>query len=222
MVATSQIIAPFTLTSYYCQKGLLSSFITRCGWCKCKFWNHDFGWASCYFDWRLFQKFDIAKKIMKGAFLLFKLIPRSRARKKYCEEQKHIGISYNLIPEWWWKRVLEFWKDNGRSYWKDWICHYEIYQRWLWLAFVFITYALFIEIILTWSELKNWINGSQTSPSIISTQGHFHVTKQFIKELHQPQHLEKEGGEKDNVETIEENEKLKEHQNQRRTKKSKF
>jgi len=51
----------------------------------------------------------------------------------------------------------------------------------------------------------------------------FHVTKQVIKDMCQPQHLEniiQVGG--DNVETIEEDEKLKEHQNQRKIKKSKF
>jgi len=57
----------------------------------------------------------------------------------------------------------------------------------------------------------------------------FHVTKQVIKDMCQPQHLENiiqvergAGKGENNVETIEEDEKLKEHQNQRKIKKSKF
>jgi hypothetical protein len=52
----------------------------------------DFGWASYYYDWTLFQKLNIAKKIMKGTFLPLKLIPHSKVRKKDCEEQKHIEL----------------------------------------------------------------------------------------------------------------------------------
>jgi hypothetical protein len=32
-----------------------------------------------------------------------------------------------------------------KGWWKNWICHYEIYQMWLQLAFFFVTYALSME-----------------------------------------------------------------------------
>jgi hypothetical protein len=62
----------------------------------------------------LFQKFDIDNKVMKGAFLPYKLIGNvtyptrpwfySRVRKKDCERKTtNIGISYNLVFQWWWK-----------------------------------------------------------------------------------------------------------------------
>jgi hypothetical protein len=41
---------------------------------KCKFWDYDFGWCGQIHDWTLFQKFEIGKKNMKGAFLPFKFI----------------------------------------------------------------------------------------------------------------------------------------------------
>jgi hypothetical protein len=60
------------------------------------------------------------KKIVKGAFLPYPLIedatyPMSpwfyspfKIRKKDCQEQKCIGTSYNLVPKWQWKGLLEF------------------------------------------------------------------------------------------------------------------
>jgi hypothetical protein len=86
------IIAPSMLTSYYCWKGSYLVLLQGVVNAKCKFWNYDFGQASCYHDLTLFQKFDIAKKIMKGTFLPLKLIPHSKVRKKDCEEQKHIQL----------------------------------------------------------------------------------------------------------------------------------
>jgi hypothetical protein len=59
---------PIESTSYYYQKGFYSTLLQGVFDAKCKFWNYDFGWASCYYDWTLFQKYDIGKKIMKGIF----------------------------------------------------------------------------------------------------------------------------------------------------------
>jgi hypothetical protein len=80
------IISPSMLTSYNCWKGFYLVLLQGVIDAKCKFWDYDFGHASCYGDWTLFQKFDIAKKIMKGTFLPLKLIPHSKVRKKDFEE----------------------------------------------------------------------------------------------------------------------------------------
>jgi len=68
------IIAPSMLTSYYCWKSSYLVLLQGVVNAKCKFWNYDFGQASCYHD------------------LPLKLIPHSKVRKKDCEEQKHIRL----------------------------------------------------------------------------------------------------------------------------------
>jgi hypothetical protein len=37
-----------------------------------------------------------------------------------CQEQKHIETSYNLVLEWQWKRLLEFWKEMENLNEKTW------------------------------------------------------------------------------------------------------
>ncbi len=93
------------------------------------------------------SKNNIGKKISKGTFFhtnWLEMQPtqwghgfthHSRVKKKDYQKQKHIRTLYNLISKWWWKGFLEFWKDRGRSYWRYWIYHYEIYQMWLWFTF---------------------------------------------------------------------------------------
>ena len=69
------IIAPSNdPVSYYCGKGFYSYLIQGVVDSKCKFWDYDFGWCGRIRDWTLFQKIEIGKKTMKGAFLPFKFI----------------------------------------------------------------------------------------------------------------------------------------------------
>jgi hypothetical protein len=58
-------------------------------------------------------------------------------------------------------RVLKGW-------WKDWICHYEIYWMWLQLAFFFIMhfFALSMEITLTWNGFKKLNKQCKWKPTI--------------------------------------------------------
>jgi hypothetical protein len=59
---------PIDSTSYYYQKVFYSTLLQGVFDAKCKFGNYDFGWASCYYDWTLFQKSIIGKKVLKGRF----------------------------------------------------------------------------------------------------------------------------------------------------------
>ena len=69
------IIAPSNdPVSYYCRKGFYSCLLQGVVNSKCKFWDYDFGWCVQIHDWTLFQKIEIGKKTMKGAFLPFKFI----------------------------------------------------------------------------------------------------------------------------------------------------
>jgi hypothetical protein len=55
-------------------KGFYSILLKGVVDAKCKFWDDDFGWVGCCHDCTLFQKFNIGKKMMKVAFLPYKLI----------------------------------------------------------------------------------------------------------------------------------------------------
>ncbi len=68
------IAPPHDPTSYYCRKGFYSCLLQGVVDSKCKFWDYDFGWSGRIHDWALFQKSEIGKKTMKGAFLPFKFI----------------------------------------------------------------------------------------------------------------------------------------------------
>ena len=69
------IVAPsHDSVAYYCQKGYYSCLLQEIVDVNCKFWDYDFGWAGQIHDWALFQKSEIGKKTMKGAFLPYKFI----------------------------------------------------------------------------------------------------------------------------------------------------
>ena len=69
------IIAPIhDPVLYYCWKGFYSCLLQGVVDSKCKFWDYDFGWCGRIHDWALFQKIEIGKNTMKGAFLLFRFI----------------------------------------------------------------------------------------------------------------------------------------------------
>ena len=64
------IASPIDPTSYYCRKGFYSALLQGVVDSKCKFWDYDFGWAGCCYDWTLFQNLDIGKKVMKVSYYL--------------------------------------------------------------------------------------------------------------------------------------------------------
>ncbi len=69
------IIVPFTnLGSYHCRKGFYSCLLQGICDVECKFWDYDYGWVGSVHDWALFLKIDIGKCVVKGKFLLYKLI----------------------------------------------------------------------------------------------------------------------------------------------------
>jgi hypothetical protein len=68
------IAPPYDLVSYYSQKGFYSCLLLGIVDAKYKFWDYDFGWCGRIHDWTLFQKSEIGKKTMKGAYLPFKFI----------------------------------------------------------------------------------------------------------------------------------------------------
>jgi len=64
------IIAPkVDSTSYYCRIFFNLILLQGVVDAQYKFWNYDFGWAGSIYDWTLFQKSEIGKKTMLGAFL---------------------------------------------------------------------------------------------------------------------------------------------------------
>jgi hypothetical protein len=69
------IIAPsHDAISYHCRKGFYSCLLQGVVDAKCKFWDYDFGWAGRIHDWALFQKSNIGKRAMRGAFFPYKFI----------------------------------------------------------------------------------------------------------------------------------------------------
>jgi hypothetical protein len=48
------IAPPIDPTSYYCRKSFYSTLLQGVVDNKCKFWNYDFGWTGCYYNWTLF------------------------------------------------------------------------------------------------------------------------------------------------------------------------
>ena len=69
------IIAPsIDPASYYCRKRFYSVLLQGVVDYQCKFWDYDFGWAGSIHDWSLFQKSEIGKRTMSGAFLPYKFI----------------------------------------------------------------------------------------------------------------------------------------------------
>ena len=60
--------------AYYCHKGYYSCLLQGVVDADCKFWDYDFGWAGRIHDWALFQKSEIGKKTMRGAFLPYRFI----------------------------------------------------------------------------------------------------------------------------------------------------
>jgi hypothetical protein len=69
------IIVPCTdLGSYHCRKGFYSCLLQGICDVEYKFWDYDFGWVGSMHDWALFLRIDIGKCVVKGKFLLYKLI----------------------------------------------------------------------------------------------------------------------------------------------------
>ncbi len=111
MVATSQLLHHHRSNFLLLLKGFYSILLQGVVDAKCKFWDYDFGWVGCCHDCTLFQKSKVGKKMMKVAFLPYKLIGDAtysmrpwfyyssfKGEKEGLPRTKHIGTSYSLIP----------------------------------------------------------------------------------------------------------------------------
>jgi hypothetical protein len=106
------ITPPIDPTSYYCRKGFYSALLQEVVDKDCKFWDFDFGWAGRCHDWTLFQNTEIGKKVISGAFLLYKFIGDAaypmrpwfyslfKGEKEGCQEQRLTGTSFSLPSKW--------------------------------------------------------------------------------------------------------------------------